>query len=294
MDNQARTKIKPKRPSPRPKLEPISYEEIMGNAGMSGFVSFLDAPRAETAPVAAISGDQPPAQQVSAGSVIEDSTIQDNDTVQVSNTVKQSATVLNLNTVVESGTVAKPDTVLKTYTVLETDTVLESKAAFTPPQVSTVQETYTVSSQGPIVDKASRLRRAQTMEDGHSLAEQEVYRTLWRVGQPEDGLADANRLVRIGYDRLANLVRLSWVTVKANLRSLERKLAIEVVAAEDSANREGKQYRIFSPAVVWSRREAAGLMWVRRTRGVELLTNAAFAPGQGVVAAHRNLYRTTK
>src|SRR5215472_5060251 len=30
------------RRKPKPKLEPISYEEMLGTAGMSGFVSFLN------------------------------------------------------------------------------------------------------------------------------------------------------------------------------------------------------------------------------------------------------------
>ena len=118
------------------------------------------------------------------------------------------------------------------------------------------------------------MKLAHAVEDGHSLAEQEIYRTLWKVGVAEGVDPEANRIVRIGYDRLAALVRLSWVTVKANLRSLEKKLAIDVVAAEDSANREGKQYRVYSSAEILARRQSAGLLWVRRTRGVELLANA--------------------
>ena len=78
--------------------------------------------------------------------------------------------------------------------------------------------------------------------------------------------------MRLGYDRLAALARMSWLTVKTNLRSREKKLAIETTAAEDSAQRAGKQYRIFPAAAVLARREQAGLVWVRRTRGVELLT----------------------
>jgi len=134
------------------------------------------------------------------------------------------------------------------------------------------------------------------MEDGHSLAEQQLYRTLWEAGAPEppagwragqevgQAVPPANsgspanpgesRLVRLGYDRLAAMARMSWLTVKTNLRSLEHKLAIEVAAPEDSARRAGKQYRVFSAPVVVARREEAGLVWVRRTRGVELLTQA--------------------
>jgi hypothetical protein len=230
MDNQARTRTKSKKPPARPELEPISYEEIMANAGMSGFVSFLDAPESE--PVASKPAD-PPA----------------------------------LPGVTISDTVAEPDTVKETTTVQrrKLDTVQEPSA---------VEQTYTV----PVQDNRRwRVKRTHGVEDGHSLAEQEVYRTLWKVGAPEGDDPESNRTIRIGYDRLAGLVRLSWVTVKANLRSLEKKLAIEVVAAEDSANREGKQYRVYSNAAIWARRQSAGLLWVRRTRGVELLADASGA-----------------
>jgi hypothetical protein len=62
------------------------------------------------------------------------------------------------------------------------------------------------------------------------------------------------------------------VTVKSNLRSLEKKLAIEVTGSENSATREGKCSRVYSKASIVERRKLAGLEWVRRTRGVELLS----------------------
>jgi hypothetical protein len=239
MDNQARSRSKSKKPSARPELEPISYEEIMANAGMSGFVSFLDAPV---------------------------------PTRQAENQADQAAAP---ETPV-SNTVSKTDTVKDSAPVQQRkDTVQESNP---------VQEAYPVQESN--TEKASPMRaprkwrviRTRGVEDGHSLAEQEVYRTLWKAGEPEGDDPEASRTLRIGYDRLASLVRLSWVTVKANLRSLEKKLAIEVVAAEDSANREGKQYRIYSTAAIWARRQSAGLLWVRRTRGVELLADASATP----------------
>ena len=229
MDNQARTRTKSKKPPARPELEPISYEEIMANAGMSGFVSFLDAPEPET--VASTPAIAPTVPDIVVA-----------DTVTELDTVKGIATVQR----------HKPVTVQET---------------------AAVEETYTVPTQAFQDSRRWRVKRAHVVEDGHSLAEQEVYRTLWKVGAPEGDDPEANRTIRIGYDRLARLVRLSWVTVKANLRSLEKKLAIEVVAAEDSANREGKQYRVYSNAAIWARRQSAGLVWVRRTRGVELLTD---------------------
>jgi hypothetical protein len=67
------------------------------------------------------------------------------------------------------------------------------------------------------------------------------------------------------------MTRLSWVSVKNNLRSLEKKLAIEVTGSENSATREGKCYRVYSRQAILERREKDGLVWVRRSRGVELL-----------------------
>jgi hypothetical protein len=227
MDNQANTRTKAKKPSLRQKLEPISYEEIMGNAGMSGFVSFLDAPRPEAETREAVSAPALPEVGREADTAFSNDTVQDNNTVQQT-TVQQS---------------------------------------------KTVKDSDTVQQNAGREGRRWRVKRAVAVEDGHSLAEQEVYRTLWRVGAPENDGPEANRLARIGYDRLATLVRLSWVTVKANLRSLEKKLAIEVVGAEDSANREGKRYRVYSPEAIMARRKSAGLLWVRRTRGVELLND---------------------
>ena len=236
MANQEKTKRKTRKPPARPELEPISYEEIMANAGMSGFVSFLD----EATP--------PGELQAQSG------TVQEPDTVQAFITVQQSK--------------LDADTVPGSDTVQTSDTVQQSK---------TVQKPYTV--QASRHTKRLRLSRARVTEDGHSLAEEQLYRILWEAGASEEAVAPgSSRLVRIGYDRLAARARMSWLTVKNNLRNLEKKLAIEVVAAEDSANRAGKQYRIFSTAAVLARREFAGLVWVRRTRGVELLTQAPADP----------------
>jgi hypothetical protein len=171
-------------------LDPIGYDELMSNAGMSGFVSFLvpSPPPAEAAPVVEISA-----------------------------------------------------------------------AVETPSPV-----------------RKSRIRRAHAVEDGHSLAEQAVYEALWGAALPLAGSYE-DRSIRIGYHRLAQMTRLSWVSVKNNLRTLEKKLAIEVTGSENSATREGKSYRVYSRLAILERRKKAGMEWVRRSRGVELLTHSAIA-----------------
>jgi hypothetical protein len=169
----------------RHQLEPISYDELLSNAGMSGFVSFLDPDIAPPPPVSA------PLKPARSG-------------------------------------------------------------------------------------RRSRIWKAKMVEDGHSLAEQAVYEALWNAADPLSEGRDG-RTLRIGYHRLSQITRLSWVSVKANLRSLEKKLAIDVIASENSAAQEGKRYLVYSRPAILERRRRAGLEWVRRTRGVELLSRAALA-----------------
>ncbi len=139
------------------------------------------------------------------------------------------------------------------------------------PGLASFQEYKPVVKSAP-KGRQNRIRKAKVVEDGHSLAEQVVYEALWNAGRPLAEGETADRTIRIGYNRLAQMTRLSWVSVKANLRSLERKLAIEVIASENSATQEGKGYRVYSLAAILERRQRAGLEWVRRTRGVELFS----------------------
>jgi hypothetical protein len=186
----------------------------MSNAGMSGFVSFLEHP----SPVQAV-----PSTQVEEGALV--------------------------------GTTSPTTAIPQLYPVVKP--VTQPKAV-----------------------RQSRIRKASMVEDGHSLAEQAVYEVLWKASSPVSDLANADRTIRIGYHRLAQMTRLSWVSVKANLRTLEKKLAIEVTGSENSATREGKTYLVYSRPAILERRKRAGLEWVRRTRGVELLSQATVALGR--------------
>ena len=178
-------------------MELISYDELMSNAGMSGFVSFLEHPAEAEAP---------------------EGKIQEGNGV----------------------------------------------AGKSEPPVAIPEQ---------IAERPGKIRPAVAVEDGHSLAEQAVYEALWKAAAPEGSGAD--RVLRIGYHRLAKMTRLSWVSVKSNLRTLEKKLAIEITGSENSATREGKSYRIYSKPAILERRKQAGLDFVRRTRGVELLKHSS-------------------
>src|SRR5512140_3597964 len=104
MENQARTRTKSKKSPARPELEPISYEEIMGNAGMSGFVSFLDSPKPETEALRSLGPSMPPSGATDSATVPEADTVKETPTVQQSKsaTVQQSKAVQDRYTVQDS------------------------------------------------------------------------------------------------------------------------------------------------------------------------------------------------
>jgi hypothetical protein len=139
---------------------------------------------------------------------------------------------------------------------------------------SAMATSVTVEKSRPV--RKLRIRKAVLVEDGHSLAEQAVYDVLWTSAVPLAEPVNKDRTIRIGYRSLAEKTRLSWVSVKTNLRSLEKKLAIQVTDSENSAAREGKCYRVYSRSAILERRRQAGLEWVCRSRGVELLKKATW------------------
>lgn len=211
-------------------MEPITYDELMSNAGMSGFVSFLEHPS--------------PAQATQA---------------------------LAIETEAVAGTLGATTAIPQPYQ--GGPAPHQGAPAVLPPVIVPPRSSVPRGRQG-------RIRKATMAEDGHSLAEQAVYEVLWQAASPVGDLDDADRTIRIGYHRLAQMTRLSWVSVKANLRTLEKKLAIEVTGSENSATREGKCYLVYSRSSILERRKLAGLEWVRRTRGVELLSQSAIALGR--------------
>jgi len=208
MKNKVST-ASPKQQRRRHPFEPITYDELLSNAGMSGFVSFLELPTVNPGERAAASIAELPVE----------------------------------------------------------------KSPYPPAPVEIPRKDPKPSRKPSAY---ARIYRATRVQDGHSFAEQAIYETLWTaVPSLLDDGTESYRIVQIGYDRLARLTQLSWVSVKANLRSLEKKLAIEVIAGENSASREGKTYRVYAYSVILERRRKAGLEWVQKTRGVKLLSAPA-------------------
>ena len=82
------------------------------------------------------------------------------------------------------------------------------------------------------------------------------------------------RVLTVSQKGVAFAARLSVVSVRANLRSLEAKLCIEEIASFDVTEHLGRTYRVYSFASILDRWRRSGYLWARQTRGIELLKSA--------------------
>jgi hypothetical protein len=84
------------------------------------------------------------------------------------------------------------------------------------------------------------------------------------------------------HHRLRQTGRLSRLSPKRNLlrliASLRDKLALEIIAEGNSRTRQGKTYRIYSPAEILGRRSQAGYHWFFRNRLAVRLVKLADHP----------------
>ena len=122
-----------------------------------------------------------------------------------------------------------------------------------------------------------KIRRAVQVQDGHSLGEQLVLTTLWNEALATE---DKNyRRITIGYRTLSDLCGLTVNNCKANLKSLQAKLAIEPESGYSSIT--ATTYRVFSFADILRRRDAAGLTHVIRSKGAQFVHPITGIPVQG-------------
>jgi hypothetical protein len=116
-----------------------------------------------------------------------------------------------------------------------------------------------------------------------SLGEERVYQTLWHARE-SDGVyieSKKSKTFSLGYDRIARLVRLNEKSVRVLLPKLIAKKILEVLAAEDSAHRTGRTYRIFNYEEILDRQRAANLTNVVKSgRAVEFVWPARPTVGE--------------
>lgn len=122
--------------------------------------------------------------------------------------------------------------------------------------------------------EAKRVQRVVIAQHSMALGEERVYQTLWHARE-SDGVqteSKKSRIFSLGYDRIARLVRLNEKSVRVLLPKLITKKILEVVAAEHSATRTGRTYRIFNYEEILERQRAANLTNVVKSgRAVEFV-----------------------
>jgi hypothetical protein len=123
-----------------------------------------------------------------------------------------------------------------------------------------------------------KVRRALQVQDGHSLGEQLVLTTLWNGAAPVEG--QNYRRITIGYRTLSGMCGLTVNNCKANLKSLQAKLAIEPETSY--SNTMATTYRVFGFADILRRRETAGLTHVVRSKGAQFVNPETGIPLMGI------------
>jgi hypothetical protein len=123
-----------------------------------------------------------------------------------------------------------------------------------------------------------RIRRAIQVQDGHSLGEQLILTTLWNGAATVE--SQTYRRISIGYRTLSGVSGLTVNNCKANLKSLQAKLAIEPETTYSTTS--ATTYRVYSFAEILRRREAAGLTHVLRNRGSTFVHHETGIPFSGI------------
>jgi len=233
----------------QPKPEPITPEEVMDSPALQGLEALLHSRSAEELakgpygiPIGSFPAAEKPGGETGAG-----------DTPAANYQIGDSPTSVTIAGDTPMGLSAMGDK-YKGYqpTGVSPQTDL-------PPGLMVA-----VYKPGPKIHRASRV------QDGHSVGEQAVYLALWNAGSPE---SPDTRLIRIGYGGIQSLCGLDKTNCKDNIQSLIRKLAIEIVSRFSVEKNQGNTYRIFSGRAVLKRRQAAGMEWVIRNKGVRFVDN---------------------
>ena len=108
-----------------------------------------------------------------------------------------------------------------------------------------------------------QIREAKLVQEGHTYGEQTVYEALWKHGAV---VSEQVRVITIGFLRMASMAGLAESNCKAAVAGLLDKLTIERLPDKNIV--QGRTYKVYNWTSVLSRRRAAGLTHVIKSRGV--------------------------
>ena len=108
-----------------------------------------------------------------------------------------------------------------------------------------------------------QIREAKLVQEGHTYGEQTVYEALWKHGTV---VSDQVRVITVGFLRMAGIAGLAESNCKTAVAGLLDKLTIERLP--DRIIAQGRTYKVYNWSSVLSRRRTAGLTHVIKSRGV--------------------------
>jgi hypothetical protein len=129
--------------------------------------------------------------------------------------------------------------------------------------------------QVPLQPQSVRVHRCVYVQDAHTSGEQVLLTTLTRLGKhPRYGRAekDGACIVSVSTKELAVQAAMHESNVRLNLRSLLKKLAIELVEYEDKKKQTARVYRVLPFKQILERRRAAGMLYVIKSHGIKFIT----------------------
>jgi hypothetical protein len=246
----------------RPKLEPISIEELEADSTMTGLTSIFRIPTTEpplphmrVADRAASTVDVGPESTVDA----EKEDAANYKILNIGSARRQAVETIPASTVdVESRSTVDVGPASTVSTGVSFHWQIEEDGRFFP---------------------ATRGRRIERAQDALSRPEEAVYDFLW---QPALTTRDSSRLISMGYDRIATATKISKRNVRHIIQRLIAKGFIAIEGEADSGQRKGTVYRVFSYNAVREEQLRRGRNWVVRTgNGVFYAKRIAMPLGKG-------------
>ena len=228
----------------RPKLEPISIEELEADSTMTGLTSIFRIPTTEP-PLPHMITERP-ASTVDVGPA---------STVDSGQDETGKTKILNIGSARRQIAEVPPASTVDSDTASTVDVGPAST-------VSTGLLAFHWQIEDGRLFPASRGRRIERTQDALSRPEEAVYDFLW---QPALTTRDSSRVISMGYDRIATATKISKRNVRHIIQRLITKGFIAIESEADSGQRKGTVYRVFSYSAIREEQLRRGCNWIVRT-----------------------------
>ena len=152
---------------------------------------------------------------------------------------------------------------------------------YAPAIVAREDVTQSTTDGAPPRSKTGPIREAYEPQDAHTYTERTLLEKLWRWKIPGtyEHKSSHVHIVRAGEREIARAIGMAYSTVQKNLRSLKKKLAIDI---QPNGTNKRKTYVVYGFGEIKRRRKAAGLMQItKRTNSIGFVDPRYPTPSDG-------------